>query len=95
MRIFYEGGDWLSKVRYSTTQKIEYHANRLKNSRISDDKKVYSRNWLEGYNDPHYKFNLGGAKSELSARRKNKVPFSNYDIGLLGYENGLRERNKG
>ena len=84
----------MARKKYSTKQKLNYHSNRLKRSNVSENKKTYSRHWLEGYNDPHYKFNLSGAKSELKGRRKNKVPFSTYDIMLLGYKNGLVERNK-
>lgn len=82
-----------NKKRYSTKEKIEYHTLRL-NGNVSEGKKTYSRHWLKGYKDPFYSHNLASVKYEINDRRKNHVPFSNYDIVLLGYKNGLEERNK-
>lgn len=74
--------------------KLTYHRGRLNSSHVSDNKKIYSNGWLDGYHDSHYKSNLIAVKSEIRTRRKNKVPFSSYDIDLIGFHNGMKERDK-
>lgn len=82
-----------NKKQYTAEQKLSYHLHRLESGNLSDKQRSYSREWLNGYRDEHYKSNLRGVKSEIRARRNNKVPFGAYDIQLLAYRNGLQARN--
>lgn len=55
---------------YTPEQRAEYHSKRVNSKDISNEKRMYSRNWLEGYNDSHAEFNLKGSKIELEQNRK-------------------------
>lgn len=82
------------RIHYSSEEKKRYHERR---SKLSDGiKSYYSREWLSGFNEQstHLSNNLYAAKREFELRRKNKVPFSDYDIGLIAYRNGLSCRLK-
>lgn len=77
--------------KYSFAEKMRYHLNR---SSGSSNKAVYSRHWVDGATDTHAENNYNAVKSEISNRKAKKVPFSVYDIGLIGYRNGLRAKLK-
>lgn len=83
----------MKKKQYSSKEKVKYHENRVR-ANVSVNKRIYSKNWLEGFNDPAFKHNLSAAESEIRARKRNHAPFNEYDIGLRAYRNGLAERCK-
>jgi len=82
------------KQKYSSLQKKYYHESRLKKN-IKETKKLYSKNWLDGFNDDHVSDNLIAVKDEIARAKKNKISSkSNYYICLIGYKNGLLARLK-
>lgn len=84
----------MKKKQYSSKEKVKYHENRVRENDAGDNKRFYSMNWLQGFNDPAFKHNLSAAESEIRARKRNHAPFNEYDIGLRAYRNGLAERCK-
>lgn len=78
------------KKQYTWQQKVNYHTFRA-NSNASERKKLYSKEWLNGFFDRN-KNNLSVAKNKLLNRRRNKLPFQSYDVILAGYKNGLTTR---
>ena len=82
------------KRKYSALEKSAFHESRIKNDCVSENKRFYSRNWIEGFTDPHYRSNLDACNFEIKKRRKAKIKVNSYDIGLYGYRNGLLTRKK-
>lgn len=82
------------KRNYSFSEKFRYHSERAKGDVMTDNKALYSKQWLEGVNDKHAENNFRAVKSEIRSRRLSKVPFSSYDIMLAGYRNGLSSKLK-
>ena len=80
------------RKKYSIRQKSDYHEKRVYDSTLSENKRIYSRNWLEGLDDYFAKSNLEACNSEIKKRRKAGVKVNSYDIGLYGYRNGLKAR---
>lgn len=80
--------------KYSALEKSVFHESRIKNDSVSENKRIYSRNWIEGFTDQHYRSNLEACTSEIKKRRKAGVKINSYDIGLYGYRNGLLTRKK-
>ena len=78
--------------KYSVLQKSKYHEKRVHDSTLSENKRIYSRNWLEGLSDYHADSNLKACNSEIKKRREARVKVNSYDIGLYGYRNGLKAR---
>ena len=82
------------KRKYSPMEKNIFHEKRLRSDSVSENKRIYSKNWIEGFLDPHYRTNLSACNDEIKERRRNKVKVNSYDIGLYGYRNGLRTRKQ-
>ena len=84
-----------NKKQYSVDQKVRYHHRRINGyEKATDNQVVYSGAWLDGYYDERAKNNLSAVKSEISRRRRDKIPFSQYDVNLVGYRNGLSSKLK-
>ena len=81
-----------NKKKYSIQEKSIYHERRARNPLVSENKRIYSRNWEEGFTDHYFITNLSACDSEIKKRRKAKVKINSYDIGLYGYRNGLKAR---
>lgn len=82
----------MAKKKYSAKQKADYHQKRLRSS-VSDNKKAYSRNWLEGFKDSHAVNNLGPTKSELADRldyiKHNKSNMSKSELASIKRNNNI------
>lgn len=55
--------------KYSLAEKAKYHKNRLQSPKATENQKVYSRNWLDGFNDEHVNDNFQAIKKELNQRK--------------------------
>lgn len=97
----------MAKKKYSAMEKAAYHKKRLQSS-INENKKAYSRNWLDGFNDKHGANNLVAIKSELADRleyiKRNKSKMSKEDLAAIkrnnnivfrGYINGAKSKLQG
>ena len=78
----------MAKKKFSFCDKVEYHKARLANPNVSENKKCYSRNWLDGCNDRFAKNNYSAVCKEIEYK-KGLVP-KDYLISLYGYKNGLK-----
>lgn len=83
--------------KYSVTDRLRFHQARVNNPQVSENKRWYSRNWLEGYHDWHAKNNYSAVCSEIEYKKRNKC-LKESAPGLFGYKNGLAaqlsEKNK-
>ena len=59
--------------KYSFSEKLKYHTQRAKGDVMTDNKALYSTQWLEGANDKHAENNFSAVKSEIRSRRAKKV----------------------
>lgn len=80
----------MAKKKYDIREKVAYHEKRVGNPRVSDGKKLYSKQWLSGYHDKYPEVNYCGACHELNFRKKDKGTPRNYKIMLTAYRNGLK-----
>lgn len=79
-----------NKKRYTVADRAAYHRARSSNANISENKKLYSRNWLDGFSDPHAKSNYPAVCSEI--QRKKGQMSKEYSVSLFGYKNGLKAK---
>lgn len=82
------------KASYSAGQRRLYHEKRANSPEVSENKKLYSRNELDGFPDSHAESNYSAVKSEIVSRKRNKASHSSYNIMLHSYKNGLSAKLK-
>lgn len=88
-------GRYRSKRKsYTTEEKLRFHKSRIKQPGISKEKKAYSWNWVDGYNDPNYRVNLVPGFTELAEFKRKKIRDPIYENILKGWTSGMYERNK-
>lgn len=58
------------KKKYTLAEKIKYHTNRLNSSKVTDNQKRYSKNWLNGVADDFAEENIKAAEKELQNRER-------------------------
>lgn len=78
--------------KYSIEQKVAYHKRRLVDNKVSDNKKCYSKNWLDGYLDEHARNNYNAVCHEIKSRKGTLT--KDYAICLYGFKNGLKAKLK-
>lgn len=78
----------MKRKKYSYDDRSRYHQSRVGNPNVSDNKQLYSREWIHGYMDEHAEFNYSGVCSELKSRGK-RAPRDD-KIMLNAYRNGLK-----
>lgn len=87
----------MAKKRYSIKDRAAYHKSRVDDSHLSDNKRLYSRQWLDGFTDKHPRENYDACRAEI--RKRKVTALSNGEKSLLfGYRNGLKaqlDRNAG
>lgn len=77
-----------AKKSYSFDEKVKYHQKRLEDPKVSDNKKCYSRNWLDGFQDRFARNNYSAVCTEIKYK-EGRVP-KEYLIPLYGYKNGIK-----
>ena len=80
----------MARKNYTPREKEAYHTNRVNNPHVSDEKKLYSKQWLDGFHDKNAEFNFPGVCHEINYRKKDKDTPRNYKIMLNAYKNGLK-----
>ncbi|MDE7215817.1 MAG: hypothetical protein K2O08_03320 [Clostridia bacterium] len=80
------------RKKFAVSRRYAYHNKRLNDRNISENKRIYSKQWIDGYNDPYVKTNYDAVCDEIQ-RSKGKIS-RNYSIVLNGYKNGLKARLK-
>ena len=76
------------RKQYSPAARANYHKRRMNNSAVSEGKRVYSKNWVEGFTDSHAKTNYNAVLTEISAKKGRMS--KDYAAVLYGYKNGLK-----
>ena len=76
--------------KFSITQRLDFHKKRAQSSNISVNKKSYSLNWLDGFNDTHAENNYRAVCAEIAAKKQRGGLTRNERIVLNGYKNGLK-----
>lgn len=74
--------------KYTVEQRANFHKRRVNNTKVSENKQCYSRNWLDGYTDTHAENNYKAVCAEIK-QKKGHVS-KPYSIVLHGYRNGLK-----
>lgn len=86
----------MAKKKYSAASRERYHKSRVNSNNVSKNKKLYSREWLDGFTDPHAAQNYQCVCSEIKSKKGHVS--RDYSIILHGYRNGLKaqldEKNK-
>ena len=78
----------MARKNYTTREKEAYHTNRVNNPHVSDEKKLYSQQWLRGFHDIHAKGNYSAVCTAISFRNPNRT--QSEKIMLNAYKNGLK-----
>lgn len=78
------------KKKYGIPEKVSFHEKRAVSSSASEVKKLYSKQWLEGFHDTHAECNYGSVCQEIDFRKKDKDTPRGYRIMLNAYRNGLK-----
>lgn len=81
-----------SRGVFSASQKFDYYKKRL--GKVRGGQLIYRSNWIDGFTDPHVRENYKAVVSEINKCKKNKVPFNDYYLSLIGYRNGLKAKLK-
>lgn len=76
----------MARKKYSVAQRKSFHEKRVLDKTVSENKRVYSKSWFDGYSDTHASNNYPAVLSEISARKRRRVPHSVYDVTLQGYK---------
>lgn len=80
----------MSKKKYSVKQRYKYHLNRMFDQNASASARVYSRHWIDGYNDPFPNGNFQAVCTEIDYKRKKGRKIIKEEAPMLfGYKNGL------
>lgn len=80
----------MAKKNYAIEQRARYHKERVDNQKVSENKRYYSRNWLDGYTDSRAENNYRAVCSEISAKKGHMS--KEHSIMLNGYKNGLKAK---
>ncbi len=78
--------------KYSVTSRAAFHKKRLHDPHASKRQRLYSGNWLEGYNCAFAENNYSAVSAEINHKRKNKLLSRDEAIMLNGYRNGCKAR---
>lgn len=81
------------RKKYSVSERVDYHKKRVQDPKVSEGKKIYSREWLGGFNDKHAENNYAAVCSEIQ-KRKGHMP-RQAAVVLFGYRNGLKAKIQG
>lgn len=85
----------MAKKKRSVATRFNFHKARATDRTVTENKRIYSRNWLDGFTDNHARQNYSAVCSEIAAK-KGKISKA-YSVMLNGYRNGLKaqiERGK-
>lgn len=77
--------------KHSPVERYDYHRARMNSNKVSEGQRKYSRDWVDGFEDPHADFNHGAAVHELKRAPRNAGRL--YIVGLKGYIAGTKARN--
>ena len=76
------------KRNRTIAERVNYHTKRLNSAKATENQKIYSRNWLDGFYDRHADVNYSAVCSEISAK-KGRMSRA-YSINLHAYRNGAK-----
>lgn len=85
----------MANKKRSAVSRFNYHKARATDRTITENKRIYSRNWIDGFTDKHARQNYSAVCSEISAKKGRMS--KTYSVILNGYRNGLKaqiERGK-
>lgn len=80
----------MARKNYTPREKEAYHTNRVNNPHVSDEKKLYSQKWIDGFHDKHAEFNFRSVSYEIKCLKKDKNTPRDHKIMLNAYKNGLK-----
>ena len=80
----------MAKRKYTATEIAAYYQKRLHNKNVTENQRIYSKSWLDGYADAYAKKNYLAVCGEIK-RVKGKVPRSRM-ADYYGYKNGLKAK---
>lgn len=84
------------KRQYTVAERAEYHANRIDSPTISENQRIYSARWLDGYVNSSAKGDLETTKRKYAERKKGTADFERTlkngfaDLKKMKIEDGIK-----
>ena len=78
--------------KYTAEQKANYHKSRLHNDKVSVNKVIYSRGWLNGFNDDNPSEKLTAIRRDIEKCEEQRNKHIKELINLKGRQRGLYEK---
>ena len=78
--------------KFSIESRAAFHKKRSTDSHVSEGKRFYSRQWLDGFNDVHAKHNITATKIEKAHMREMGLLTRDQSIFYDGYIRGCKAR---
>jgi hypothetical protein len=74
--------------KLSVSTRFRFHSARLNDKTVTKNKRLYSREWIDGYTDSHPRENYFAVCSEIK-RKRGRIS-KEHSIMLNGFRNGLK-----